>query len=167
MWKKRGQAVLTEDQTKELWYEMFEAEARSLYFADLGHRYTRRKQIITGASFFLSSGAAATVLAHAPTWVPVVLACVTAILTAYSIAVGLDQKAATMAKLHYNWSQIEDERRRIWAKWYEDDAELKLREVEARAADASQTAVTEAPYNEDLLNKWASFVYKQHHVATA
>ena len=54
--------MLTDDQIKRVWENMLAAEARSLYFGDLAARYTRRKRVITGASFFLSSGAAATLV---------------------------------------------------------------------------------------------------------
>ena len=66
--------MLTEDQTKRVWEKMLEAEARSLYSGDFAANYTRRKQIITAGSLFLSSGAAATVIARWPGFVPMVLA---------------------------------------------------------------------------------------------
>ena len=44
-----------EFQTNLVWENMLAAETRSLYFGDLATRYTRRKQCITGSSFFLSS----------------------------------------------------------------------------------------------------------------
>ena len=44
---------LTEHQANRVWEKRVEAEVRSLYFADLANRFTVRKQIITGASFFL------------------------------------------------------------------------------------------------------------------
>ena len=82
----------------------------------------------------------------------------TAMSTAYSIAVGLDKKASTMVKLHYAWSRIENDRRRLWNHWYEDDAESRLKEIESRDADASQIAITDAPYNKGLIQKWKIFV---------
>ena len=39
--------MLTDDQINRVWQNMLAAEARSLYFGDLGSRYTRRKQWIT------------------------------------------------------------------------------------------------------------------------
>jgi hypothetical protein len=65
--------MLNESQVNQVWENMLAAEVRALYFADLASRYTRQKQIITGLSFFLSSWAAATIIAQSSTWVPVVL----------------------------------------------------------------------------------------------
>jgi hypothetical protein len=159
--------MLTDPQVNDVWSEMIGAEVRSLYFADLGAKYTKTKQVITGIAFFLSSGAAATILGKSPVWVPVLFSIVTAVATAYSIAVGLDRKAASMAKLHYTWSQIESDYRRLWNHWYEDDAEDQLKDILLRVREASQTAITEAPYDENLVKKWRSFVLKQHHIAPA
>ena len=61
-----------------------------------------------------------------------------------------------------NWSQIETDRRRLWNHWFEDDAEVKLMEIEAREADASQLAFIDAPYDERLIEKWRVFVNYQH-----
>ncbi|MBI4469607.1 MAG: hypothetical protein HY650_09840 [Acidobacteria bacterium] len=58
-------AALTPDEVDRVWQRMAEAEVRAFYFADLAARATRQKQIITGVSFFLSSGAAATVIEDA------------------------------------------------------------------------------------------------------
>jgi hypothetical protein len=65
---------------------MLAAEARALYFADLASSYTRRKQLITGVSFFLSSGAAATLLGKVPSWIPLILPTAVALTNAYSMA---------------------------------------------------------------------------------
>jgi hypothetical protein len=92
--------VLNEFQRVRAWEGLLSAETRSLYFADLASRYTREKQWITGVSFFFSSGAAATIIAKAPAWVPVLLALTVAAATAYSIGVNLDRRISTMAKLH-------------------------------------------------------------------
>ena len=80
--------MLTENQVNRVWNKMVEAEVRSLYFADLAGRYNRYKQILTGVSFFLSSGAAATLLAKAPDWIPILLAIIVAILSAYLTVIG-------------------------------------------------------------------------------
>jgi hypothetical protein len=76
--------VLNDFQINQVWENMLAAEARSLYFGDLAARYTLQKQWITGSSFFLASGAAATVVAKAPEWVPGILALFVALITAYA-----------------------------------------------------------------------------------
>jgi hypothetical protein len=92
--------MLSEFERTQVWENMLAAETRSLYFGDLASRYTRQKQWITGLSFFFASGAASTLLGKAPEFIPVILSLAVAGMTAYSIAVGLDRKTATMAKLH-------------------------------------------------------------------
>lgn len=158
---------LTEEQANRVWEDALAAEIRSLYFAELDARFTRHNQVITGISFFLASGAAATIETKLPSWVPVLLAAVMAIMMAYSIAVGLDRKSAAMAKLHYIWSQLETGYRHLWNHWYEDNADDVLRDLQVRDREASQLAITEAPYNEKLILKWESFVYKQQGLTAA
>ena len=99
------------------------AEVRSLYFGDFANRYSRRKQVITFVTFFLSSGAAATLVGKSPSWVPLVLSILGALLTAYSLAFGLERLVRTMARLHYSWNQIATDYDRLWNHAYDDDAE--------------------------------------------
>lgn len=132
---------------------MLAARVRSLYFGDLAARYTARKQLITGLSFFLSSGAAATALARMPVWVTSTSAVLAATLMAYSIAVGLDKAAPQMAKLHYAWNQLDAEYGRLWSHWYEDEAEKLFADLQSRSADVSQMS-TDAPFDENRLAKW-------------
>lgn len=159
--------MLTQDQVAEVYDEMIAAEVRSLYFGELGTRYTKTKQIISGASFFLSSGAAATIVAKWPFWVPLVLSLLTAAATAYSIAVGLDKKAATMTKLYSSWSQIESDCRALWNHWYEEDAEETFKDIVLRVRQVSEQAISDAPYEKDLVKKWETYVHKEHKLIPA
>jgi len=156
--------MLNESQVSRMWENMLAAEARALYFADLASRYTRQKQVITGLSFFLSSGAAATVIAKSPTWVPVVLAVVSAAASAYSMAVGLDRKMGTMAKLHSTWNRIATEYDRLWNHAYDEDAESQLDSIIQREKEPSELAATEAPNDQRLLGKWQDHVFSMYHV---
>jgi len=156
--------VLSEFQINQVWENMLAAEARSLYFGDLAFRYTRRKQWITGASFFLSSGAAATVVAKAPEWVPGLLALLVALVTAYSMAVNLDGKIKTMSVLHASWNSIATDYSRLWSHTYSDDAEEQLYEIIERAKEASELATTEAPNDQELLAKWQDRVFALHNL---
>src|SRR5437773_2086236 len=99
--------TMTESQANRVWELMVEAEVRALYFGDVASRYTKRRQIITGLSLLLSSGAAATIVAQAPSAVPLVMAAVTAFLSAYQISVGLDRKIAALVKLHGAWHSLQ------------------------------------------------------------
>lgn len=159
--------MLTEDQVAEVWDEMIAAEVRSLYFADLGARYTKRKQIISGLSFFLSSAAAVTILAKLPSAIPIVMSAIAALATAYSIAVGLDKNAATMAKLYSTWSQIESDCRILWNHWFQEDAESTFNDIMSRVRQASELAITDAPYEKELVNKWQKYVFKEHKLISA
>ena len=154
--------MLTENQTNDVWNGKIAAEVRAMYFGDLASAFVRQKQIITGASFFLSSGAAATIAAKMNSAVPILMSIVAAILTAYSIAVGLDKKAATMAKLQTMWSAIAEEYDTLWNHWYEDQAEAGLRELARKGREASELASTEAPYDEKRVEKWREFINRQY-----
>ncbi len=151
--------MIPESQTGMIWKKMKEAEVRALYFGDLATRYTKRKQIITGASFFFSSGAAATLAAEGPHWIPLILATLTALITSYSIAVGLDKKAIALSKLHAQWNRLASDYEHLWHHWYAEDSEKILEDLLLRAGQVSETATLEAPYRQKLLDKWADQVY--------
>jgi hypothetical protein len=154
--------VLTQDQINRVWENMLAAETRSLYFGDLTNRYTRRKQWIIGLSFFFSSGAAATVIAKAPDIVPATLALATAAITAYSMAINLDGRIGTLAKLHSLWNQIAEDFDRLWNHAYDEDAEDQLKELFRREREASELATTDAPNNQKLLAEWQQRVFASH-----
>jgi hypothetical protein len=154
--------ALTQLQADRAWERMAEAEVRSLYFADLAARFAWRKRAIMGFSFLLSSGAAATLAAKMPDVIPLIMAGVTALLTAYSIASGIDKAALTMSKLHSQWNHLAADYERLWSHWYEDDAEQVYESLVKRAREASELGSTEAPYNEKLLEKWRAHVYQQY-----
>ncbi len=157
--------MLNEYQVSRVWESMLAAEARSLYFADLAASYTRRKQWITGLSFFLSSGAAATLIGKAPESVPILLAVVVAMVNAYSIAINLDRKIGTMVKLHSTWNNIRSQYERLWNHAYDEDAEAQLASIIQEEREPSGLAATEAPNDQKLLGKWQDHVLRMYHVA--
>lgn len=156
--------MLGEDRIENVWERMLAAEVCSFYFGDLATRYSRRKQLITGVSFFLSSGAAATLVGKAPGWVPLVLSITAAVLAAYSMAVSLERAVRTMAKLHYSWNHIAADYDRLWNHFWDDDAEDQFGELIRRERDLSELACTEAPNNRRLLEKWQDCVFRLHHL---
>jgi hypothetical protein len=156
--------MLNDFQTNRVWENMLAAEARALYFGDLTSRYTRRKQWITGVSFFLSSGAAAALIGKAAGWVPIVLAVLVALANAYSIAVSLDRQIATMAKLHSMWSQIAAEYDRLWNHTADDDAEGELARIMDKEREPSELATQEAPNDQQLLGQWQQHVFSMYHL---
>jgi hypothetical protein len=106
--------MLTEAQITSIWERQIAAEVRALYFADLASSYTTQKQWITGSSFFLASGAAAALVAKSPSWVPLVLACITAVLSAYTVARGMDGATRTMSKFQFSWSELASSYEALW-----------------------------------------------------
>ncbi len=158
--------MLSEFQIKHVWESMLAAEARSLYFGDLASRYTRRKQWITGVSFFFSSGAAATIIAKAPQWVPLMLALVVAGATAYAMAVNLDRRIATMARLHSAWREIATQYDRLWNHASDEDSESQLDKIMERENEPSELATTDAPNDQKLLGKWQDRVFSLYHLTT-
>jgi hypothetical protein len=154
--------VLNEFQVSRVWENMLAAEARALYFADLASLYTRRKQFITGSSFFLSSGAAASLLGKLPPWIPLLLATAVALLSAYSMAIGLDRKIGTMAKLHSVWNQISMDYDRLWNHQNDGDAEEQLDQIIRREKEPSELATTDAPNDQKRLGKWQDHVFNMY-----
>lgn len=155
--------MLTEDQINRVWQGMLAAETRAMYFSDLATQYARRKQLITGLSFFLSSGAAATIIARAPGWVPVVLSVVTAALTAYSIAAGLDRKTSTMVKLASSWREIASAYDRLWNHAYDPGASADLYKIMQSENAPSDLAATDGlPIDEKRLDTWQQRVFRLH-----
>ena len=158
--------MLTEDQAKRVWEKMLGAEARSLYFGDLAAAYTRRKQVITATSFFLASGAAAALIAKLPGFVPLLLALLVALITAYSLAVNLDRGIVGMTKLHCQWNQLAADYEHLWNHWQDADAEILLNDLQKRAGEASEIAI-EMPYNADALDRWQRIVFSRIPTAAA
>ena len=156
--------MLNEFQVTRVWESMLAAETRSLYFGDLASRYTRRKQWITGISFVLASGAAATLIGKAPAWIPLLLSLVVAVLTAYSIAVSLDRRIGTMAKLYSSWSRIAKEYDRLWNHAHDEDAEDELVKIIQMETEPSELATTDAPNDQALLGKWQERVFSLYHL---
>jgi hypothetical protein len=158
--------MLTENDADRIWKRMVEAEIRSLYFADLASRFNSYKQLITGASFFLSAIAAATLIASWSKWIAVMLTLIVAVVTAYSIAIGLDKRISTLSKLHSEWNYLHSGYERLWGRWYEEGAEEELDELIRRGREASQIA-TEMPYEAETMSKWEELVYSRLKQAAA
>ncbi len=159
--------MLTQEEITSLWERMLSAEVRALYFADLANRYTQQKQWITGASFFLASGAAASLLGKLPTWVPLLLSCVTALLSAYSVARGLDGATRTMAKFHSAWSELAAQYDTLWNHTHTESASTQLHQLISKEIELSTQAATEAPNLQDRMGFWQDHVLRQRHLLPA
>ena len=159
--------MLTDDQITSVWERQLAAEVRSLYFGELASRYTRQKQIISGLSFLLASGAAATLIAHAPTWLPVLLSCITAVISAYTVAIGVDAAATSMSRFQFSWGEIATGYEDLWNTTYRKDAQQRFALLTARENDLSSQASTSAPNNQQRLAYWQEQVFRQHHLVSA
>ncbi len=159
--------MLNQDQILTVWERQLAAETRALYFAELASNYTRQKQWISGASFFLASGAAATLLGKFPASVAIVLAVITALLSAYSIARGLDGATRTMSKFQFSWSELASGYEALWNTTYADDATTRLDQLIGRENELSSQASIEAPYKADRVAYWQDQVFQQHHLTPA
>jgi len=159
--------VLTREQSDDVWESQLFAEVRSLYFGDLASVYATRKQWITGLTFFFSSGAAATLIAKLPVWCPIILSTIVAVMTAYAVAVNLDSKIRTMAKLHYAWNQIGNDYRRLWHHHYSEEAEAELADLQRRETEISELAATDAPNDPKRMERWEDQVFKLHRLEAA
>jgi hypothetical protein len=85
-------------------------------------------------------------------------------MTAYSIAVGLDRKIATMAKLHSAWNRISQEYNHLWSHIEDQDAESQLERLLGMEREPSELATTEAPNDQKLLAKWQARVFALYHL---
>ncbi len=113
-------------------------------------------------SVFLSSGAVVTVLAKSPSWIPVALSIVTAVINAYSSAFGLDSRMRSMAKLYAQNSQIANDYEHLWNNVYAEDAGAILDALVHRDTEISETATTEAPNDQKRMGRWQDYVFAQH-----
>jgi len=159
--------MLNDYQITRVWEGMIAAETRALYFGDLTARHTRQKQWITGLSFFLSSGAAASIIAQFPAWIAASLALIVAAITAYAMAVNLDGRIATMSKLQASWSQIANLYDHLWNHTNDDDAESQLSKIIEREREPSELAATSAPNDEKLMARWETRVFAMRHLDPA
>lgn len=138
-----------------------DAEARSVYFADLLNRESRLKRFITGASFVLSSAIVVSFLAKHPyisTW----LALLIAIAQGYVIAVSQDAKIRSLEHLHIEWLRLSNDYDRLWSHTEDTDSESRLRRYQDREIDLSASAASEVAHNERLWQKWIDIVHKKY-----
>lgn len=155
---------LSENQITSVWERQISAEVRSLYFGELASKYARKKQVITILMFFLYSGAAATLIAKLPPWVPITLSILVSILTAYTITVNLDVTIRTMAKFHSSWSELALEYESLWSNIHAEDAEVIFEVLARRERDLFELATTDAPNDQHRLGYWQEVVFKQHNL---
>lgn len=164
---KSSRQNFTEGQIHDLWDRMISSEVRALYFADLTSVLSKRKQWIAGLSFFLSSGAAATLLAGMPKFVAIGCSLIVAGMAAYVFAFNLDAKIQTWGKLHLEWNQLADEYSDLWNNTYAANARERLEALVRKEREISAIAATDAPNDQKRMKRWQLHVFRLHRLASA
>ena len=155
--------ALTDQEAGDVWTRAQEAHVRSLYFGELAARRTRLKQLMNAATFFLSSGAAVSILSNLPPGWAAAMAAIVAATTACSVAFNLEKTAAAMADLHSSWNYLANDYDRLWHQSRDEAAGETFDRLIARGAELSKKAIAEAPQHDvPLMGKWAQRVYSQH-----
>lgn len=157
----------TQEQIHDLWDRMISSEVRALYFADLTSVLSRQKQWIAGVSFFLSSGAAATLLGGLPRAVAIACSLIVAGLTAYVFAFNLDSKIQTLTKLHAEWNELADEYNDLWNHTYAANAQERLEALVRHERELSAIAATDAPNDQKRMRRWQLHVFQIHRLGDA
>ena len=159
--------MLSQNQIDEVWKRQLAAQVRSLYFGELASKYAQKKQWITFATLFLSSGAAGSLLAKSPVFIPTALSVVVALLTAYTIAVNLDITIRSMAKLHTSWSEVAQSYQQLWDNVHVEDAQPIYDSLMRRERELGELGATDAPNDQKRLAYWQNYVHKQRHLVNA
>jgi hypothetical protein len=80
------------------------------------------------------------------------------------MAVNLDAKISTMAKLYSSWNRIAQEYSRLWSHADDQDAKDRLDEIIEMEREPSELATTGAPNDQKLLGKWQDHVFALYHL---
>ena len=156
--------MLGEEQVREVWDSLIDAETRTYYFGDLAGFYARQKQIVTFLSLFLSLGAVVTVLSKAPSWIPALMSIVVALAAAYALAFNLDQKTRMMAEFNHSWAEVVSGYERIWENPYTAESGTLYSQLEEKVRDLSMLATSEAPNDPKRMAKWKDRVLELRNV---
>ncbi len=158
----------TQEQIDDLWDRRISSEVRALYFADLTSVLCRQKQWIAGISFFLSLGAAATLLGgYTNDAVAIACSLIVAGLNAYLFAFNLDSKIQSLSKLHAGWNQLADEYADLWNHTYAADARGHFESLIRQERELSAIAATDAPNDQKRMGRWQQHVFQLHRLESA
>jgi uncharacterized membrane-anchored protein YhcB (DUF1043 family) len=72
-----------------------------------------------------------------------------------------------MAKLHFAWSQIGNDYKRLWNHTYADEAEAELTDLQRRESEISELATTDAPNDPKRMQHWTDQVFKLNRLTNA
>lgn len=146
--------MLTQPQIERLWDLKMEAEARSLYFADIASFESTVKRYITGGTFVLGSAVLVTLLSHLPNKLSIGVTAIITLANGYQIAVNQESKIKTAGKLHLAWAKIECEYDQLWSHTSAENSEKEFLALQERERDLSETGATEIGFSKRRWNKW-------------
>lgn len=140
------------------------AEVRANYFAELSSKCYQNQRLLTGMTFFVSSGAVATfafkVVAESAPWLLPCLSLAAAALSAYNYATQTQKTAIEAADLHSKWSKLASEFERLWDDMYSVDALERLVSLEEKAGEYSKSAMA-LPHFPKRMAFWENHVQQQ------
>jgi hypothetical protein len=161
--------MLTAHQQHALWEQWLGAEIRAYYFADLSYRYQQHQTLVTWLLLVSSSGVVAALLAELPTraaWVRLVLACLTTLLSFWSLVAHNQKNVTDCADLHFRWNTLAHRSAALWNDMYAPDAARTLDQLQQIAAEISKSS-TAFPYKAARMGKWQDLVEAHHRAASA
>ncbi|HWZ42934.1 MAG TPA: hypothetical protein VNW97_05635 [Candidatus Saccharimonadales bacterium] len=162
--------MLSDFQINDLWEQWISAETRSLYFAEMGRRYSLWQNALIWTTLLLASGATVTLISDwlpkEYAWIKPALTALTAALSFLSIVMQNPKKYADCADLHFKWNRLAGEYKTLWNETYADDSAAILARLNDKGADLSKTGMWIANKKRMLL-KWEDHVLRQHGVPAA
>jgi hypothetical protein len=146
--------MLSDSQLQRVRANMFAAQARAYYFAQLASRYSERKRFIAAATFCLALASVVSMVFLFAKWVPLTLTSAVVFITVYTLSSGLDCKAMTMVRLYAGWSEINQDYQRVLGFQFESEVlEECLGRIARREKAVFQFGVREAPIDERLMKR--------------
>ncbi len=158
--------MLTDQQQQRVSEGLFYGQVRAAYFGELSNRFSRRQQLVSAATLFLSSGAvvgyalreASPLWPHAATAISVVAAA----FSAYNFTAQLTKRSVEAADLHLKWAQMVIDWRELWDQMYAEDAPDRLLRLERKATEYGKPSLS-LPWEPRLMEKWEEHIGKLHH----
>jgi hypothetical protein len=158
--------MLSELQRKDVWEGWIGGEISANYFADRCSYFQTEQKLLTLMTLLFSSGAAVTFITDwLPLWVKPVLMLLTAAISLYLLLQQSQKRVTECADLHFRWNRLAGEYKALWDDMYSPDALERLRSLEEKEAELSQSSIA-IPNNERAMLKWQDYVINQHRLTS-
>lgn len=89
----------------------------------------------------------------------------TAAISLYLLLQQSQKRVTECADLHFRWNGLASEYKALWDDMYSPDALAKLRSLEEKEAELSQSSVA-IPNDERAMLKWQDYVISQHRLTS-